>query len=434
MTHPAKAAALAKMQASGISAAACAAFARAYDRFVVGESAYLPETDIEPIQEVVEVSSLPRLSDAEENAALAHVAVLRLNGGIGTTMGLTSTKSLLPAHDGKSFLQIIVDQLAALRERTGAALPLILLNSRATEAETMAALPDGVAESLLQGVVPRLRADTLEPVDWPENPDAEWAPPGHGDLYGVLSRSGLLARLLSEGYTSLFVANADNLGAIPDPEIAQWFAETGADFAAEVVERGPMDMKGGHFARRLNGGHVVLRETAQTPPEDVPFFQDYHRHPLANTNNLWLNLESISEAMGDKEYLDLPLIANHKHIDGPDSPEVIQLESAMGTGIAVFEKSELLKVSRARFIPVKNTSDILLLRSDAFTLSSDSRLLDVTPHRPTVWLDPQYFGHYTEFEERVPVLPSIAHARSLTVRGDVVVPPGFVATGDAVIE
>jgi UTP--glucose-1-phosphate uridylyltransferase len=435
MTHPGKEAALAKMHTAGISNAACEAFAREFDRYASGESALLPEKDIEPITRITSFSDLPTMApEAAEAAVLNQVAVLRLNGGIGTTMGLTTTKSLIPAHGGLSFIQIIVKQLDSLRTQWNARLPLILLNSLATEKETLTALPDGTAISLLQGVVPRLLADSLYPVSWPADPRAEWAPPGHGDLYGVLARTGLLDRLIEEGYRYLFVANADNLGASPDPEIAAWFAQTGADFAAEVVRRGPMDKKGGHFARRRPDGHVVLRETAQTPPNEIAYFQDYHRHPFANTNNLWLNLSSLKKIMGQDGYLSLPLIANHKKVAGPGSPEVVQLESAMGTAIAVFPTSELLAVDRSRFIPVKNTSDLLLLRSDAFELDKNSRLIDCTAQRPVVSLDPRYFGIYSEFERRVPVTPSLREATSFTVRGDVVVPPNYVARGDAVIE
>lgn len=465
MTHPGKTAALAKMQSAGISGAAQDAFARAFDRFIAGESALIAETDIDRISHVTNAADLPRgdpetggtQTDSSETGdpqtdgsqsseantynphtfnphTLSNVAVLMLNGGLGTTMGLDTTKSLLEAHAGLNFLEIVIRQLDNLRKRFNVQLPLILLNSDKTECETRAALPPHAAESILQSVVPRLCADTLMPIEWPDDPAAEWAPAGHGDVYGVLVRSGMLDALIEQGYRSLFVANADNLGAVPDAKIAAWFAASGADFAAEVVQRGPMDMKGGHFVRSRATGAIMLRETAQIRPEDEQYAQDFTRHSLANTNNLWLNLASLKRVLDKSGFLDLPLIVNRKLMKGSHSPEVIQLESAMAAAIGVFEHSELLRVDRSRFIPVKNTSDLLLLRSDAFLLDDDARLVDQTSSRPLVFLDPQYFGRYADFITRIPEVPSLRKARSLTVRGDVVVPRGYVAHGDAVIE
>ena len=181
MTHPGKTAALAKMQSAGISGAAQDAFARAFDRFIAGESALIAETDIDRISHVTNAADLPEgdpetdgtQTDSSETGdpqtdgsqfseantynphtfnphTLSNVAVLMLNGGLGTTMGLDTTKSLLEAHAGLNFLEIVIRQLDNLRKRFNVQLPLILLNSDKTECETRAALPPHAAESILQ--------------------------------------------------------------------------------------------------------------------------------------------------------------------------------------------------------------------------------------------------------------------------------------------
>lgn len=42
---------------------------------------------------------------------LSATAVLKLNGGLGTSMGLEKAKSLLPVKDGKTFLDLIAEQV-----------------------------------------------------------------------------------------------------------------------------------------------------------------------------------------------------------------------------------------------------------------------------------------------------------------------------------
>src|SRR5207248_1216740 len=203
----------------------------------------------------------------------------------------------------------------------------------------------------VQGRVPKILADDLTPATWPADPELEWAPPGHGDLYASLVTSGMLQKLLDSGYAYAFVANSDNLGAVLEPRILAWFAREQLPFAMEVADRTEADRKGGHLARRRGGG-LVLRETAQTPDEDLDAFQDVSRHRFFNTNSLWVNLRTLDEAMREREgVLGLPMIVNRKTVDpaDPHSARVIQLESAMGAAIGVFEGARALRVSRRRF-------------------------------------------------------------------------------------
>ncbi|WP_273486981.1 UTP--glucose-1-phosphate uridylyltransferase [Ancrocorticia populi] len=431
MTEPA---AIAKMRAHGKTEAEIADFSRAFNRVYSGERTLIPERMIDPLTSIRSLSSLETPQDAAQ--AISHTAVLKLNGGIGTTMGLNGPKSLLEAHEGRTFLDIALGQILWLREHYQIPLPFILLNSDATASATQKALgahnapTDGIPSTVLQTVVPRLDPDTYEPISWPADPPQEWAPPGHGDLYGVLVRTGLLDLLLEKGYSYLFVANADNLGAVPDPTIASWFDHTGADFAAEVVRRTPMDTKGGHFARRISDDGIVLRELAQTPESDLPFFMDIQRHAFLNTNNLWINLASLKQVY-ENGGLALPVIVNHKTV-GHKVP-AIQIESAMGSAIGNFAHAELLEVDNTRFIPVKRMADLMLLRSDAFELTPEGIIKDRAPQRPIVDLDPRYFARYEDFAARVPETPSLLRAHSLTVRGDVRIAPGYVAEGNAQI-
>jgi UTP--glucose-1-phosphate uridylyltransferase len=434
-----------KMRADGAPGVAIETFRHYYERLATGERGALRETEIEAVEKVPAAADLPEPGD-EGRAALERALVLRLNGGLGTSMGMTGPKSLLEVKDGLTFLDVIARQVLGLRERHGVRLPLVVMNSFRTRDESLAALrryPELEADvplDFLQGRVPKLLADGLEPASWPPDPELEWAPPGHGDLYTSLVTSGMLDVLLQHGYEYAFVANSDNLGAVLEPRILAWFASERLPFAMEVLQRSPADRKGGHIARRRGGG-LVLRETAQVSHEDEEAFQDIARHRFFNTNNLWLNLRTLAKVLAERgDILGLPMIVNRKTVDpsDPSSPEVFQLETAMGAAIDVFEGAAAVEVTRARFAPVKTTNDLLVVRSDAYLIDERAHV-ELVPQRdgrpPLVDLDPSFFKLLPAFDARFPGgPPSLVECERLTVRGDVSFGRGVVVRGKVTLE
>jgi UTP--glucose-1-phosphate uridylyltransferase len=424
-------AAVDKMRADGQSEDAIRTFERAYRALEGGASGTLPDSELEPVRDVPAAADL---DPGDPAAALDRVAVVKLNGGLGTSMGMTRAKSLIEAREGLSFLDVIARQVLALRERHAVRLPLVLMNSYRTRDDSLAALaryPDldtDVPLDFLQHREPRLRADDLTPVRWPEDPELEWCPPGHGDLYPALRSSGTLAALRDRGYRYAFVSNADNLGAVLDPPLLAWFAGSGAPFAMEVVVGTELDRKGGHIARRRESGRLVLRETAQA--DDPESFRDFRRWRYYNSNNLYLDLDALAALLdaGDG-VVELPLIVNRKRVAGDGSPEVIQLESAMGAAIGAFDGARAVCVPRTRFAPVKTTDDLLVLRSDVFGLDDDARVVR-GGDEPFVELDPAHFKTVAGFERRFPAgPPSLAGCERFVVRGDVTFGAGVVARG-----
>jgi UTP--glucose-1-phosphate uridylyltransferase len=418
-----------KMREADQPEEAIRSFRSAYERLVEGESAMLPSAELEPAGDVHVFDQLP----AADPQILDHVAVIKLNGGLATTMGLRSPKSLVEARDGRSFLEIIVGQTLALRRRHGVRLPLVLMDSKATREETLRALEpygdldDGLSVDFLQSMVPKLDADKLEPISWEKDPSLEWNPPGHGDVYPALRGSGMLASLLERGFRYAMISNADNLGATTEARIAAHMERDEIPFLMEVVIGTEADRKGGHIARRKSDGQLVLRETAQTPKEDEESFRDYRRWRYYNTNSLWVDLRVLAETLDETDgVLELPLLVNRKTVDPRDknSPAVIQLESAMGAAIGSFKGAQMLCVPRTRFAPVKTTDDLLVLRSDAYTLSEDDMVVAPIPERaenlPYVELDPDFYKLLDDFEQRFPEgPPSLREAERLIVHGDV---------------
>jgi UDP-N-acetylglucosamine pyrophosphorylase len=416
-----------KMRGAELSEAAIQAFKHNYNNLLAGQTGMIPEGAIQPVDDLPRLERIVGKHPAE-GALFSQTLVLKLNGGLGTSMGLERAKSLLQVKNGLTFLDFTAKHILYLRKKFGVSLRFMLMNSQNTSADTLAFLsryPElGSTQELelMQSIVPKVDAATFRPVAWPANPQLEWCPPGHGDIYPSLLGSGWLDRLLAAGVKFMFVSNSDNLGASLDPDLLGYFANSGKSFLMEVAQRTASDRKGGHLARR--GNTFLLRESAQCPEADMAAFQDINKHQFFNTNNLWIRLDRLKELL-DKHggFVPLQMIRNAKTVDPRDkkSPAVIQLETAMGAAIESFENSGAIVVSRARFAPVKTTSDLLALRSDAYAITEDWRvLLDNDNHGqpPAIDLDADHYKLVDQLEDKLTDgVPSLKACKALNVRG-----------------
>lgn len=391
-----------KMERRGVSEIAIKCFERAHGLVSSGTLVGIPESTISASSDVINYESLSH-QESFEPALVAQTVVIKLNGGLGTSMGLERVKSLLEVRPGLNFLDLMARQILSLRAETGREVKFLLMNSQATSDDTKnhlcataPQLGDPAGFELMQSWAPKLNCDDFSPASHAENPDLEWCPPGHADVYPSLVASGWLDQLLDRGVKYAFLSNSDNLGAVLDPTLLSYFAKSGAPFLMEVTRRTEADKKGGHLARRDSDGRLVLREVAQCPESDLDHFQDVSRHQFFNTNNIWLNLESLREVLAENGgVLPLPVIQNSKTVDprDPDSAPVYQLEAAMGAAIECFDGALAVNVPRSRFAPVKSTSDLLALRSDAYEIHDDGQITLAPSRRgvpPTVKLSSDY--------------------------------------------
>ncbi len=425
-----------RMQAIGLPDVIIKTFEYYYTQLVEGHTGFIAETDIHPVENLPDVQTFaPHLEEVGE-AALPKTILLKLNGGLGTNMGMEHAKTLLTAKQGLTFLDIIVWQARH------AAIPLMLMNSFVTHKDSLTLLehyPDmwkNIPLDFVQHRVPKITQIDLSPVNWPTNPDLEWCPPGHGDVYTALITTGILDILLQAGYEFAFVSNADNLGAVVDKAILGYFVENSLPFMMEVTDRTEADRKGGHLAQ-LPNGQLVLREAGQCPPTDYESFQDINHHKYFNTNNLWLNLKALKTHMVEQDnILKLPMIRNAKTVDARDncSTPVYQLETAMGSAIAIFDGAQAVHVPRARFAPVKTTEDLLAVRSDIYILTTDFWVIP-NPARQlkpiTISLDHTYYHLIKDMETRFPHgAPSLLECQSLMVKGDIKFGQNIILKGD----
>jgi len=428
---------VAKMQDAMLPATVIDTFAHYYGLLLAGEGGLIFDRDIRPVPP----ETLPGVEDyaphaAAGRAALAQAVRIVLNGGLGTSMGLSGAKSLLPVKNGRCFLEIILAQAEAQGQR------LALMNSFNTQAETLAALtriqPPRMPLTFLQHRFPKVLRKNLAPANWAPDPALEWNPPGHGDVYTALATSGVLDRFLADGIRYAFISNSDNLGASMDPALLGYFISSGASFMMEVAPKTPADIKGGHLARHRDG-HLLLREAAQCPPDEIEAFEDIERYRFFNTNNIWIDLRYLKSLLVTGGIVRLPLIRNPKTVDprDPDSPAVFQIETAMGAAISIFKGAIAVQVPRERFFPVKKCGDLLAVRSDLFAYRDDQTLHIQPAGRatpPRILLDSCYFGRIEDFEARFPDgPPSLVECYDLRVEGDVRFGAGVVIRGDVTL-
>ena len=432
-----------KMANRGCSKTAINAFGYNFAKLTSHESLFIPEAAIAPVNDLPNYEQI----NYKEPELLRKTVVVKLNGGLGTGMGLEKAKSLLTIKDNTSFLDLIARQVVHMRDAFGVNIAFMLMNSFATSTDTLSALenyPNIKSASLplefLQNAAPKVTASDLSPASWPQNPDHEWCPPGHGDLYPALVGSGTLDKLIGQGYEYMFVSNSDNLGATLDIKLLTWFARSKAPFAMEVCKRTDADKKGGHLAQSKKTGGLLLRESAQCPEEDEKAFQDVGKYKFFNTNNLWVHLPSLKkqfDAAGG--LLPLPVIKNSKTVDPRDkkSTKVFQLETAMGAAIECFPGAAAIVIPRTRFAPVKTTNDLLALSSDAYDVTSDHRMV-LKPARkgipPNVKLDSSY-KFVDALKQLVPNgAPSLVSCSKLVVEGPVEFASGVKFVGEVTVK
>ncbi len=389
----------------------------------------LEEQDIVPLEKIKRQShfSVSEHSSTQSSKAfLASLAVIKLNGGLGTSMGLTKAKSLIPIRDGKNFLDIICLQTLAFRKKYSVSLPVFFMNSFATQEDTVkveslarmnAEIEESLGSVFLQNQVPRLYQNNFFPLEVENFSQEAWCPPGHGDVFFALKNTGLLNKLLRLGYETVFISNSDNLGAVVEPSILEYMQKEKLDWISEVTQKTLADKKGGVLFRRKNQKQkkaIDLLEIAQVPKENQKDFQDLSRFSFFNVNNLWVNLKALDNKL-ERNSLHLALIQNQKTIQ---TRKVLQLETAMGSGISCFEKSRIILVPRIRFSPVKTCADLLIRRSDACYLDPKTYSFFPVDEKivPSINLSSNY-STLPSFDKLFSIIPSVKRLVSLDIEG-----------------
>lgn len=381
-------------------------------------------------------------SDIEGNETntqnLSKLAVLKLNGGLGTSMGCVGPKSVIEVRDGKSFLDLSVRQIEHLNRQHDADVPFILMNSFNTDEDTETIIKKYQGHNITiktfnQSRFPRVYKDSLLPVpkSFDDSIDS-WYPPGHGDLFESIANSGVLDELIAQGKEVLFISNVDNLGAVVDLNILEHILASKAEYVMELTDKTRADVKGGTIIDY--DGSVRLLEIAQVPKERTEEFKSIKKFKYFNTNNLWINLKAIKRVIEENE-LSMEIIPNFKSIKVKGlNVEVLQLETAVGAAIRHFKGCHGVNVPRRRFLPVKTCSDLFLVKSDLYSLTRGQLEMSLSRYggAPLVKLG----GHYkkvSDFQKLIPYIPRIVELDHLTITGNVTLGKNVTLKGTVII-
>jgi len=411
-----------------------------FDRYLDTRNATVRWDGIQPPDQdlIIPMSKIPDATPAEKSVLASELAVLKLNGGLGTSMGCVGPKSAIEVRSNETFLDLTVKQIQYLNKHCGSnhTVPLVLMNSFNTHDDTSKLLEKykmgGVTFlTFNQSKFPRIVKDSFVP--FPQNCHGdieEWYPPGHGDIYQAIVNSGVLDQLIKMGKKYLFVSNVDNWGATVNFNILKYVAQNEIDFLMEVTDKTRADIKGGTLIKY--NGAIKLLEVAQVPKQHVPEFQSIKKFKIFNTNNLWIKIQSIADVVKAGSLKDIDIIANPKTVNGTN---VIQLETAAGAAIQFFRNARGINVPRNRFLPVKATSDLFILQSDLYSIQDGTLVMNPLrpyPSVPIVKLG-QQFKNVNDYQRRLGGKVNIIELDQLTISGDVTLGRDVVLKGTVII-
>ena len=393
---------------------------------------------------------------------LDKLVVIKLNGGLGTTMGLEKPKTLIKLQNSFTILEIIIKQIRYLRKKFNTHLPLIFMNSFYTNNETnkielvkninseinikskfnFLKKNKIIESSFLQNKVPRIFCDTLLPCNWnsfnknlsenkfyekinsenyknnnPINNFINWCPPGHADVFFSLYQSKLIDKLISQNFEIAFISNGDNIASTPDLDLLKYILDNKIDWVSEVTPKTNLDKKGGVYYKNKKASKINLLEIAQVEPDFINNFYDTNLFPYFNVNSIWINLKALKNKI-KRNKLHFPIIVNKKIVF---EKEIVQLEGAMGAGISNFKKSKVVVVGRERFMPIKNCSDLLRYKSDIYDFDKEKFIFKQKNLDQILEIIlPKEFQDLSKFEEFFQVIPSLVDANYFKLEGELI--------------
>ncbi|NLE02512.1 MAG: UTP--glucose-1-phosphate uridylyltransferase, partial [Fibrobacter sp.] len=107
-----------KMEHFDLPQSAKDTFIHYFNQLQSGITGLVAESEISsiPQNEILKSNSLPKFVD-EDNSVLKKTVIIKLNGGLGTTMGLQGPKSLIPVKNDLNFLDITALQIRRINQQ-----------------------------------------------------------------------------------------------------------------------------------------------------------------------------------------------------------------------------------------------------------------------------------------------------------------------------
>jgi UDP-N-acetylglucosamine/UDP-N-acetylgalactosamine diphosphorylase len=311
-------------------------------------------------------------SAGEEALRRGEVAMLLVAGGQGTRLGFDLPKGMFPIGpvSGRSLFQMHCDRLIALSRKYGHDIPLYIMTSPATDADTRdyfakedrCGLKPEQLHFFCQGQMPAVDAQTGQ-ILLAAKDEVALSPDGHGGMVTALRDSGCLEDAQRRGVKLFYYAQVDNpLAELCDPLLLGFHLLSRSQLTTQVVKK--------RFAKEKVGNVVAIDGKIQIIEySDLPDWVAEHTTP-DGTLKLWAG--NIAIHVFDLEFLDtiaqqaegLPFHRAHKkvaHVDEqgnivtPEEPNAIKFERFVFDLLPLAERALVVEGDAARvFAPVKN--------------------------------------------------------------------------------
>jgi len=443
------------------------------EEFIKTRTAYLASQDTHrvPRWERVEpphdedfetYSSLENCAPEDIPTFLSQLIVIKLNGGRGLSLGLEHSKSRLVVSNDMTFMDIVVRQIEYLNDLYKVSIPLLLMNSFVTHEDSVKLTKKYENRNIKiyhfkQSRFPRMRKDTLNPCcsDGKAIHPQEWNPPGSGDVFRSLKRSGYLDKFMKEGKKFAFISNVENIGGIPgrvDFKLLNLMKHSENDFLLEVCERISTDHQGGILCHesvlpsnenenpnsakerdpKESRERLGLLELSQVPVDKQSLFSA-KKYKYWNTNSIWIRLDALDEKLKTHS-LNLGIILKAVQTG---SHGIVQFESPAATSIQSFSKAKLIVVPRYRYWDIKSTAALFLLQSNLYNVDPHTCRVALNETRQFDTIPLVRFGDtfrkFKDYIRRFKQIPDITELDHLTVSGDVFFGSGVVLKGTVII-
>lgn len=308
----------------------------------------------------------------EEVLRGGQLAILIVAGGQGTRLGFDAPKGLFPIGpvSQRTLFQTFADQIQGLQRRYGCKIPLLVMTSPATDAQTRIYFESNNYLGLDRDQVIVFQQGTLPAVDaqtgkllLESKSSLALSPDGHGGTLAALDRSGALKQLRDSGVRYLFYAQVDNpLVPLGDPSLIGHHVMAGSEMTTQVVRKRFAEEKVGNVVHV--DGRVQIIEYSDLPLEAA------QRQDARGELALWagniavhvFNLDFLDRMVRNADSLPIhralkkvPFLDNEGVLVQPDEPNAIKFERFIFDLLPAAENAFVVEGKAAEvFAPVKN--------------------------------------------------------------------------------
>ncbi len=311
-------------------------------------------------------------SAGERALAAGEIGAILVAGGQGTRLGFDHPKGMykIGPVSGATLFQILLEKILAVGRRYGAAVPLYLMTSPATDAETRNFLDQqhrfGLAADdvhvFCQGVMPAVDAATGK-VLLASKSRIALSPDGHGGMLAALDRSGGLADIGRRGIQQLFYFQVDNpLVAMCDPVFLGHHILQRSEISTLAVSKREPKERVGNIVR-INGRTQIIEYSDL--PNDVAESRNADgslRFWAGNTAVHVFDVEFLRRVAGNAAGLPFHIarktvsyVDDRGNLVEPTQPNAMKFERFIFDLLPLAARSIVVETDPTRtFAPVKN--------------------------------------------------------------------------------